>query len=70
MTNKWFSAQALCTGVDAREPQYRFEKNRVVVSYELNKNQMRVGYYCETEDFARMIKPENIFSEQDRNERV
>ena len=31
---------------------------------------MRVGYYCETEDFARMIKPENIFSEQDRNERV
>ena len=31
---------------------------------------MRVGYYCESEDFARMIKPENIFSEEDRNERV
>ena len=33
MTNKWYSIQHMCTGIDTREPQYRFEDNRMVWSH-------------------------------------
>lgn len=48
MVNKWHSSQALCTGIEARDPNFRFERNRFVISYQLNKNAMRTGAYCET----------------------
>ena len=65
MTNKWHSSQFLCTGVDSREPHYRFEKNRMVWKFELNKNAYRTGYYCETYDFMSFIDPRLMYKERD-----
>ena len=48
MTNKWHSLWHMCTGMDTLEPNYRFERNRMVWSFELNKNSHRMGMFCES----------------------
>ena len=57
MTNKWYSLQHMCTGVDTLEPSYRFEGNRMIWSHQLDKNQHRMGMFCESQNQTMYADP-------------
>ena len=53
MPEKWQSVQMLCTGIETREPLHWFDNNRLVFTYELNKNAVDPEQLCDSEQFMR-----------------
>ena len=53
MPEKWQSVQMLCTGIETREPLHWFDNNRLVFTYELNKNAVDAEQLCDSEQFMR-----------------
>lgn len=62
----------LCTGLEPRQPIVDFVKNRMKITFEINRKQIKVGDYCEGEDLMRQLDPRVLYFKNDpgRQERV
>ena len=49
MPEKWMNEQALCSGLETREPLYWFDQKRMVFTYEINKEQIDTDDHCDSE---------------------
>ena len=47
----------LCSGMDVKEHKLNFDDNRLVMSFQLNKNKMNVGDFCDNEAWVNMTDP-------------
>ena len=54
VNNTWYTPVAnersfimLCSGIQFREPQFRFEDNKLVMSTKLDKNPLNISEYCD-----------------------
>lgn len=54
---KWLSLHLLCSGMDTKDQKWNIIGNRVVISYELNKDQMKRGSFCESENWIKKNDP-------------
>jgi hypothetical protein len=51
----------LCTGMEPREPKFRVEGSRLVLSMDLNKKMIRMDSYCDTDWTVEQYDPRVIF---------
>ena len=54
---KWTSYQLLCSGMDTRDQKWNIIGNRGVISYELNKDSMKTGSFCDSEELVKKNDP-------------
>ena len=54
---KWLSTQMLCSGMEVKEHKLNFDKNRLTMSWQLMKNRMNVGDFCDNDAWVNMTDP-------------
>ena len=72
MPEKWMNEQALCSGVETREPLYWIDSNSLVGTFEINHKQFGSDDLCDNLGMRQQIDPRNLYFEndQERQKRV
>lgn len=65
MPEKWMNEQALCSGVETREPHYWFDANRFVSTFEINWKQIGTDNLCDDFGERAQVDPRNLYFEND-----
>lgn len=65
MPEKWMNEQAICSGVETREPHYWFDANRFVSTFEINWKQIGTDNLCDDFGERAQVDPRNLYFEND-----
>ena len=65
MPEKWMNEQALCSGLETKEPLYWFDENRMVFTYEINRKQFDTDEYCDSNGMRGQLDPRNLYFAND-----
>jgi hypothetical protein len=65
MPEKWINGQALCSGIETREPLFWFDAHRLVATFEINRKQFGADDLCDDFGMRAQIDPRNLYFEND-----
>lgn len=65
MPEKWGSNYEKCTGVESLEPQHWSNKNRMILTYELNPKMINMEQLCDSDMMTENIDPRFLYKERD-----
>jgi len=63
MPEKWLNEQALCSGIETREPLYWFDAHRLVATFEINRKMFGADDHCDDKNLSKKIDPRYLYFE-------